>query len=123
MRHPFFLRLLPVLCFLSCCLLAPNVVAQQPDPPELTVEEAAAREAEVLIEEKEKAENEAEEATPETPVEDKPEEDPFENDTEAVTSLRKTCRAVIDHLGDKLTPYMIFNKKIRNKMVYGMAVC
>ncbi len=41
MRHPFFLRLSPVLCFLSCCLLAANVVAQQPDPPELTVEEAA----------------------------------------------------------------------------------
>ena len=41
MRLPFFLRLSPVLCFLSCCLLAPNVVAQQTDPPELTVEEAA----------------------------------------------------------------------------------
>jgi small conductance mechanosensitive channel len=41
MRLPFFLRLSPVLCFLTCCLLVPNVVAQQTDPPELTVEEAA----------------------------------------------------------------------------------
>jgi hypothetical protein len=41
MRLPFFLRLSPVLCFVSCCLFVPNVVAQQPDPPELTVEEAA----------------------------------------------------------------------------------